>query len=91
MDRFKEYRTNPSVISTELELGAVLLNLDTKYYYNLNETGLKIWNLLNSSYSLSQIVLTLTKEYKIDLQRATTSLAQIIKQLEKENLIIPMK
>lgn len=91
MDRFKEYRINPSVISTELDLGAVLLNLDTKYYYNLNETGFKIWNLIKKSCSLSQIVMTLTNEYKIDLQRATTSSTRIIKKLEKENLIIPIK
>jgi hypothetical protein len=91
MDRFKEYRINPSVISTELDLGAVLLNLETKYYYNLNETGFRIWNLVKKSCSLSQILMTLTNEYEIDLQRASASLTRIIKKLEQEDLIIPIK
>ena len=54
-DQFITYRKNPSLACTELDDGAVLLNLDTKYYYNLNETGLRIWQIMEEYQNLTEI------------------------------------
>ena len=41
------YRIHPSVLFTDLEDGtSVLLHLDSKFYYTLNETGTVIWRTL---------------------------------------------
>ena len=41
------YRIHPSVLFTDLDDGTgVLLHLDSKYYYTLNETGSLVWRAL---------------------------------------------
>ncbi len=93
MDKFKTktYQKNPSVACTELDDGAVLLDLDTKYYYNLNETGLRIWQNMEEFRSPVEIADKLANEYEIDAERAKASVVRLMGDLEKEGLIIPNK
>ena len=88
MDNLKTYQKNPSVVCTELDDGAILLNLDTKYYYNLNETGLRIWQILDEVGTPLQIAKRLASEYDIDVEGAETSVFRLIKELEIEGLVI---
>ena len=37
---------NPAVVCTDLDDGAVLLDLDTTAYYSLNRTAVGIWKLI---------------------------------------------
>ncbi|MBI5664182.1 MAG: PqqD family protein [Nitrospirae bacterium] len=87
-DQFKTYRKNPSVVCTELDEGAVLLNLDTKYYFNLNETGLRIWQIVEESLNPMEIAEKLSCEYDVDVERAKSSVIRILGELEKEALIV---
>ena len=87
MDQIKLYHKNQNVITTELEDGAILLNLNTKYYYNLNETGLVIWKALDETGKPEAIVTKLTNEYNIDRTHASACLHELLEDLEKERLI----
>lgn len=89
-DQFRPYRKNPSVACTELDDGAVLLHLDTKYYFNLNETGLRIWQIMEECHTHSEIAGKLVDEYDVDVERAKKSVAGLMGELEKEKLIIPL-
>lgn len=84
----KFYQKNPSVVCTELEDGAVLLNLDTKYYYNLNKTGFKIFQELEESGDPGLVAAELVREYETDIMSAKSSVNCLIRELEKENLIV---
>ena len=88
MDPLKTYHKNPEVVTTELEDGAILLNLNTKYYYNLNETGLSIWQALDESGDPETITTKLTDAYDIDRKQASAYLDELLEDLEKEGLII---
>lgn len=48
--------THPDVVCTELEDGAVLLNLETRNYYSLDRIGLEIWNLVDSAPTSEEMV-----------------------------------
>ncbi len=72
-DQFISYRKNPSLACTELDDGAVLLNLDTKYYYNLNETGMRIWQFMEESQDLTEVADKLSNEYEVDIEKAKSS------------------
>jgi hypothetical protein len=91
MNKFNMYKKNPSVACTQLDDGAVLLNLDTKYYYNLNETGLRIWQIMEEFYSPVEISKKLANEYEVNAERAKTGVFKLIEELEKEGLIIAIK
>jgi len=87
-DQYKTYKKNPSVACTELDDGAVLLNLDTKYYFNLNETGLRIWQILEESQNPLEIAERLANEYEVEVERAKASVVKLMEDLEKDGLIM---
>ena len=87
----KFYRKNPSVICTQLDDGAILLNLDTKYYFNLNETGLRIWQIMDEFPNPTEIAKKLVNEYEIDAERAKASVVKLMEEMEKEQLILSKK
>ena len=87
-DRSGKYQKNPSVVCTELDDGAVLLNLDTKYYFNLNETGLRIWQIMEEVRTPVEIAGKLAREYDVDVERAEASVVRLLGELEKEELIM---
>ncbi len=91
MNNFDNYKKNPSVVCTELDDGEDLLNLDTKYYYNLNETGLRIWRIIEEFQNPVEIAKKLVNEYEIDAERAKASVVRLVEQLEKEELILAKK
>jgi hypothetical protein len=87
-NNLKFYQRNPSVSCTELEDGAVLLNLDTKYYYTLNSTGLRIWQIMDESKDPLEIAQKLAIEYEVDEEKAMESVVKLMEELEQEGLII---
>jgi hypothetical protein len=91
MNETEVYRRNPSVISTELDGGAIVLNLDTKHYYNLNETAFRIWQILEEKRSKTDIGIELAIEYEVDHKTVRTSLNRIVREFEKEGLILTKK
>jgi len=87
-DHCRTYQKNPSVACTELDDGAVLLNLDTKYYFNLNKTGLRIWQIMEEFRTPVEIAAKLALDYDVDVERAKASVVRLLGELEKEELII---
>jgi hypothetical protein len=79
------------VVCTEFDDGAVLLNLGTKSYYNLNETGLRIWQIMEELHSPVEISKRLSNEYEVDAERVRGCVFKSIEQLKKESLISLVK
>ncbi len=77
------------VVYTNLEDGAVLLHLETRFYYSLNEVGQAIWRLLDSAESLEDLLQKLEAEYEVGTQQATESVSKFLQELESEQLTIP--
>ena len=82
------YQKNPSVVCTEFDDGAILLDLHTKYYYNLNETGLSVWKLLNEVSNISGIAEKIVNDYEVEKDRALESVRRIMSELCGEGLVI---
>jgi coenzyme PQQ synthesis protein D (PqqD) len=91
MIQFNIYQKNPSVVCAKLDEGAVLLNVETKYYYNLNETGLRIWEIMEELQNPLEVARKLSNDYKVDIERAKASVIRLVEELQKEGLIISKK
>ncbi len=76
------------VVYTDLEEGAVLLHLETRFYYSLNEVGQSIWRLLDSAESLEDMLRRLEEEYEVDVQRVEESVSKFLQELEREQLTL---
>ena len=77
------------VVHTDLEDGAVLLHLETKFYYSLNEVGQAVWRLLDSAQSFEDLTQKLMAEYEVEEGQAKESVSKFLQELEREQLVFP--
>jgi len=81
------YRAAPDALAATLSDGAVLLNLRTKRYFSLNETGTRIWQLLLEGRTEEEIVHALTAEYDVPDTVARDEMRTVIASLRDCALI----
>jgi hypothetical protein len=79
---------NPEVVSTELEDGAVLLNMQTRLYYSLNDAGLEIWRRIGAASSEQELSGNLSGLFNADEERVREAVGRFIPELEREGLVI---
>jgi hypothetical protein len=87
MQQNQSYQVKPTVVCTELEDGAVLLDVETKYYYHINESSLHIWNGCQQNMHVGQIVDSLLASFEVDEQNAFDSVLHFTHRLEEEGLV----
>jgi len=57
------------------------------YFYNLNETGNRIWELLETPRSVNSLCADLQREYRIDAESCLRQVTQLLIQLRDAGLI----
>ncbi len=85
-----ETRIQPhaSIVFTRLdETEAVLLHLDTKRYYSLNETGAHLWELLEDGRSPADMAQALHHAYEITSAEALDVIRAFVDELQRDGLI----
>ena len=82
-------KPDPDVVVTELEEGkeAVLLHLDSKNYFTLNETGLFIWQMLNDDNTPGEICEKLPEKFDVAPEKARDSVINLIEELIDVKLV----
>jgi hypothetical protein len=80
---------NSEVVSTELEDGAVLLNMETRLYYSLNDAGLEIWRRIGAASSEQELVTSLAGLFDAEEERVQEIVARFVPELERERLVVP--
>jgi hypothetical protein len=83
------YRAIVEALVATLADGAVLLNLQTKRYFSLNETGTRIWEMVQQTADEETIVATLLSEYDVEEPMARTEVRRILDELIEAQLIVP--
>ncbi len=66
---------------------AVLLHMSETAYFSLNQTGARIWQLLEQQKSLGEISVTLADEYDVSLERSQQSVLNLVQELAVANLL----
>ena len=84
------YRAIPEALVATLSDGAVLLNLQTKRYFSLNETGTRIWELVQQTVDEESIVATMLREYEVEESMARSEVRRILDELIEAQLIVPV-
>lgn len=76
------------VVVTEMEgKEAVLLHLGTKMYFTLNETGLRIWQMLSGGLTPEEISKRVSGEFDVSPEKAKESVLNLIDELIREKLV----
>ena len=67
----------------------MLLNLQTKRYFSLNETGTRIWEMVQQTAEEEAIIATLLSEYEVEEPMARSEVRRILDELIEAQLIVP--
>ena len=66
---------------------AVLLNLRTGVYFRLNDTGTRIWQLIEAGERPAEVVETMAREYEVDRESARRDVDRLVDELTRRQLL----
>ena len=76
------------VVYTEFDgCEAVLVDLDTKRYYTLNETAMVVWRGLERGQTKPEIVQDLLDRYDVTVEHANASIERLLSALAAHRLL----
>lgn len=76
------------VVVTDFDGGeGILVDLNTKRYYQLNETAMIVWKGLEQGKTLNDIVADVTANYEVEPDRATISVQRLLDNFQTYKLI----
>ena len=76
-----------NLASADLDGEAILLNINTGYYYGLNEVGARIMDLMQEPTSLAAIMDRLLEEYEVETAHLERDLMTFLQEMEDRQLI----
>jgi Coenzyme PQQ synthesis protein D (PqqD) len=81
-------RPGKHVVVTDFDGGeGILVDLNTKKYYQLNETAMVVWKGLEKGKTMSEIVADITATYEVAPDRATLSVQRIVDNFQSYKLV----
>lgn len=69
---------------------AIILNINSAYFYTLEEAGTVIWKELIKQKTLNEIAELVMDEYEVSKEEANRDIVELISEMEKERLIKPL-
>jgi hypothetical protein len=76
------------VVVTDFDAGeGILVDLNTKKYYQLNETAMVVWKGLEKGKSMNDIVADITSNYEVAPDKATLSVQRIVDNFQNYKLV----
>jgi hypothetical protein len=83
------YRINHSqVINETIDGEAIMINLATGNYYSLDSIGGEVWELLDQSSSVEQVVTALGRRYEASEETIRSAVEDLLQQLSREELVV---
>ncbi|HEX6718858.1 MAG TPA: PqqD family protein [Pyrinomonadaceae bacterium] len=76
------------VVATDFDGGeGILVDLNTKKYYQLNETAMVVWKGLENGKTVAEIVADITANYEVAPERAILSVQRIVDNFQTYKLV----
>ena len=80
--------TGKNVVVTDFDGGeGILVDLNTKRYYQLNESAMIVWKGLEQGKSINEIVDDFTATYEVEPDRAAVSVQRLVDSLQTYKLV----
>ena len=76
------------VVVTDFDGGeGILVDLNTKKYYQLNETAMIVWKGLEKGKTTGEIVADITSNYEVAIDKAQVSVERIVDNFQTYKLL----
>jgi hypothetical protein len=76
-----------NMIAAEVGDEAVLLDIDSGYFFQLNKSATRIWNLLETPTTVSDLCARLQTSFTVDAQTCRTDVLEFVSELHDKGLI----
>jgi hypothetical protein len=83
----KRYHSTPEAVFAEVPGGGVVLHTGTKRYYSLNQTGARIWALLETDGNPQNTAATIAAEYGISPTEAERAVDDLVRDFIEAGLL----
>lgn len=81
------YQVRDDVLTAELEGEAVVLNMDSRTYFQLNATAAAAWQRLEDGVSRADLVDHLCAEFEVEPDEAAREVDRLLEELVTAELI----
>jgi hypothetical protein len=84
------YQASDRALLTELGDGTgVLLDMDSKFYFTLNETAIFVWKQLAAPATLDrdELAARVSGEFEVDVADAAKDIDDVLDMLQRERLV----
>ena len=81
------YKASTKYLYSEIDSEAVILDINTGTYFGLNEVSNRIWQLLQSPASESEIVTQILTEYDVTQEEAEKDLHGLLQEMLSTGLV----
>ena len=89
-DRGMNVIPSEHVVFTDFDGGeGILVDLNTKRYYQLNETAMLVWKALEQGKAVNEIADLIVAEYEVESDRAIRSVEKLVQNLQNYKLVEP--
>lgn len=80
-------RPRPDVVARRLDRAGVLVHLPSNRIFELNETGMRIWELLSDGMTVAGMVDRLVQEFDVEPERAARDVRELLTRFHDEGFV----
>ncbi|QQS42004.1 MAG: PqqD family protein [Acidobacteriota bacterium] len=84
------YKAIKEHLCSDLDGGAVILNLANGTYFGLNSVGSFIWNALKEERSFEELIQLVGEEFDVEEETCRSEVQRFLDEVLKQGLILPV-
>ncbi len=76
-----------TVVSADVADDAILLDIDSGYFFQLNRTGARIWSLLEEPQTFGQLCASLQEQYGMEAGLCQADVSEFVADLNARGIV----
>lgn len=89
-DAHRKFQRRTAIEGRAVDRALVLIDGGEQLYFGVNRVGARIWSLLESPQSISDLVRALTKEFTVDDAACRRETEAFLRQLIARDLVVAL-
>ncbi|MES2355952.1 MAG: lasso peptide biosynthesis PqqD family chaperone [Pseudomonadota bacterium] len=79
---------NPDLVATKMDGEVVMMSIELGEYFGINSVGSRIWELLESKQSISEICKHICDEYEVDSEQCQLDVLAFTNDMLARNIVL---
>jgi len=87
IDDATQLQRKPGLVAADVADNAILLDIDSGYFFQLNRTGAAIWSVVSEPRSLDVICEKMAAEFRVDPEACRADVVEFVGDLIERGLL----